>query len=150
MHTHRGFLIPKTEQQGYYIKRTHNQRCSKPIAFYYALSMALNCSKNTRTAAGKTELQKATERADKPQAQIDTLTKAANMRDMRTGVRQDHGPLGNRCTRISIHAPHAGGCDKPVWHSIFPSLLFLLYHTRLQSTLFFRFIRYNKKEQNFF
>ena len=33
---------------------------------------------------------------------------------------------------------------------MYPSLLFLLYHTRLQSTLFFRFIRYNKKEQNFF
>ena len=32
------------------------------------------------------------------------------MRDMRTVVRQDHGPLGNRCTRISIHAPRAG-CD---------------------------------------
>lgn len=41
--------------------------------------------------AGKTELQKATERADKLQAQLDTLTKAANMRDMRTKVAKATG-----------------------------------------------------------
>lgn len=41
--------------------------------------------------AGKTELQKATERADKLQAKLDTLTKAANMRDMRTKVAKATG-----------------------------------------------------------
>ena len=36
--------------------------------------------------ANKTELQKATERADKLQAQVDSMTKAEKLRDMRAKV----------------------------------------------------------------
>ena len=41
--------------------------------------------------AGKTELQKATERADKLQTQVDAMTKTANMRDMRAKVAKATG-----------------------------------------------------------
>lgn len=41
--------------------------------------------------ANKTELQKMTERADKLQAQLDTMTKTANLRDMRAKVAKATG-----------------------------------------------------------
>ena len=41
--------------------------------------------------ANKTELQKATERADKLQAQVDSMTKAGKLRDMRAKVAKATG-----------------------------------------------------------